>query len=229
MEHALLTHAAHVVPNSQATVHMLQEAYGLALCPDQYRVIPHGIEPVAEDQVRPFNLTRPPDVLTVLYVGRLEKRKGILDLFAAIPLVLARLPNVRFLIAGNDNSASDGFLARHGQTYAAHFAEEYRACAAQVEFLGPVSEEKLQQLYQTCDLFVAPSLYESFGLIYLEAMNYAKPVIGGRAGGIPEVIDEGVTGLLAEPEAPDSLAHALVALLQSPQKLHDWGLAGRQR
>ncbi len=90
-------------------------------------------------------------------------------------------------------------------------------------------EEQLSSLYQNCDLFVAPSLYESFGLIYLEAMNYAKPVIGCRAGGIPEVVDDGVTGRLVDPNSPKQLAEAIVTLLKSPRLLYEYGLAGRQR
>ena len=114
-------------------------------------------------------------------------------------------------------------------TYPAYFAQHYQGCAPYVQLTGAVSEETLQSLYQSCDLFVAPSLYESFGLIYLEAMNYGKPVIGCRSGGIPEVIDQGVTGLMAEPEAPVALAEAIVALLKSPVKLYEMGVAGRQQ
>jgi glycogen(starch) synthase len=159
----------------------------------------------------------------------LEKRKGILDLFQAVPLVLGRLPNVRFIIAGQDNSHHDGFQQRMGMDYVAYFAHRYGEFAPYVEFKGMVSDEMLQSLYQSCDLFVAPSLYESFGLIYLEAMNYAKPVVGCRSGGVPEVVDHDVTGLLVEPEAPRALAEAIVDLLQSPGRLRDMGMAGRQR
>jgi glycosyltransferase involved in cell wall biosynthesis len=98
-----------------------------------------------------------------------------------------------------------------------------------VEFLGAVTDERLAELYSRCDLFVAPSLYESFGLIYLEAMNYAKPVIGCRAGGIPEVVEHATTGLLVEPEAPTALAEAIEQMLGSPARLRDMGLAGRAR
>jgi glycosyltransferase involved in cell wall biosynthesis len=98
-----------------------------------------------------------------------------------------------------------------------------------VRFLGEVPEDKLNALYQSCDLFVAPSLYESFGLIYLEAMNFAKPVIGCRAGGVPEVVNDGVTGRLVDPNSPKQLAEAIVALLRSPRTLYEYGMAGRQR
>ena len=80
-----------------------------------------------------------------------------------------------------------------------------------------------------CDLFVAPSRHESFGLVYPEAMNYAKPVIGCRAGGIPEVVDRGVTGLLVAPAAPEELAKAIVELSGSPARVREMGLAARQQ
>jgi glycosyltransferase involved in cell wall biosynthesis len=234
LEQALLERAAFLVANSQATVKALQDVYSLPLAVPR-AVVAYGIAPVPDEALRPFDLARRragesgDDPLTVLFLGRLEKRKGILDLFAAIPRVLERAPGVRFVIAGADNSLADGFQAQHGMAYPAWFARQYPAAIQAVQFLGGVSEERLNQLYQECDLFVAPSLYESFGLIYLEAMNYGKAVIGCRAGGIPEVVDDGVNGLLVEPEAPAALAEAIVRLVRSPQMLHEMGLAGRRR
>lgn len=229
MEQTLLEKATYLLPNTQATMDTAQKVYGIQPDPNRYRLVPYGIVPVSDEAVRPFTSDTPPPNFTVLYLGRLEKRKGIQDLFAAIPQVLAKVANVQFIIAGADNSHRDGFQQQTGLTYAAYFQQQYAQFGSHVSFLGQVSEEKLNQLYQTCDLFVAPSLYESFGLIYLEAMNYGKPVIGCRAGGIPEVIDEGLTGLLAEPEAPDSLAEAILKMLQNPELLREMGLAGRQR
>jgi glycogen(starch) synthase len=228
LEQALLERADFLAANSQATVKALETVYHLPTSVP-CGVIPYGIAPVPDEAVRPFNIAQPPAALTVLFLGRLEKRKGILDLFGAIPRVLAEVPNVQFVIAGADNSQSDGFQTRHGMNYATWFARQHPALAASVHFLGAVSDETLNRLYQECDLFVAPSLYESFGLIYLEAMNYGKPVIGCTAGGIPEVVDNGVTGLLVEPETPVALAEAIVRLVRSPQELHDLGLAGRRR
>ncbi len=229
MEETLLRQADFIAANSEATTRALQSVYGLAAGSAPLQVIPHGIEPVSETEARPFRLAAPSPTLSVLYVGRLEKRKGILDLFAAIAAVRRQVANVRFVVAGVDNSGSDGFRRKTGMDYPAYFARTYPECVAQVTFLGAVSEEKLRSLYQSCDLFVAPSVYESFGLIYLEAMNYAKPVIGCRAGGIPEVVEEGVCGRLVDPQSPEQLAEALVALLKSPTLLYEYGVAGRQR
>ncbi|HZR83355.1 MAG TPA: glycosyltransferase [Candidatus Binatia bacterium] len=229
LEQSLLERASFLVANSHATVDAIRRVYGVAATPDRCAVIPHGIAPIDDEEVRPVPATDAARGRTILYVGRLERRKGVLDLFAAIPRVLRRHPEARFVLAGADNSHNDGFQRRMGTTYATHFLRRHPAAAHAVEFLGPVSDERLARLYAACDLFVAPSLYESFGLIYLEAMNWAKPVIGCRAGGIPEVVEHGVTGLLVEPEAPSALAEAIVSLLDSPVRLREYGLAGRGR
>ena len=208
----------------------VMEAPVTVLGRDKHEVAALAMELLAKvAAVRPFDLKRTSDKLTVLYVGRLEKRKGILDLFQAIPLLLKEVPNATFIIAGSDNSPHDGFQRRTGMDYPTYFKQKYGQLLPHVTFMGRVSDETLHELYQSCDLFVAPSLYESFGLIYIEAMNYAKPVIGCRAGGIPEVIDDGVTGLLVDPEAPKALAEAMVSLLKSPRKLYELGMAGRQQ
>lgn len=229
MEQVLINHAAFLVPNSRATAETLTRVYDVDPQSLRLAVVPHGIVPVADEEFCLRDPHHAPATPIVLYVGRLEKRKGILDLFGAIPRVLARYPQVRFVLAGRDNSRSDLFFQRAGSNYADYFARSHPELADRVQFLGEVDDATLQALYRDCDLFVAPSLYESFGLIYLEAMNYGKAVIGCQVGGIPEVVDQGVTGLLVEPAAPAALAEAMLELLQSPRRLHDMGMAGRRR
>ncbi len=229
MERALIARAHHVLPNTAATLAAARDLYGADLLDGRATIVPYGIVPVPDENICPFDVQRPPEHFTVLFVGRLEKRKGIMDLFEAIPLVLKKQPNVKFIIAGQDNSHSDGFQRRTGQSYPAYFAEHFRRYTDHVEFTGMVSDAVLQSLYRTCDVFVAPSLYESFGLIYLEAMNYAKPVVACHVGGVPEVVEHGVTGLLTDPAAPAALAEALLMFLQTPARLYEFGMAGRQR
>ena len=74
----------------------------------------------------------------------------------------------------------------------------------------------LDEAYAHCDLFVAPSRFESFGLVFVEAMRVGKAVIGCRAGGMPEVVADGLNGLLVEPGDPAGLADALVRLAGDP-------------
>lgn len=229
MEAELIQRASHVAANTKAMLAVLKDVYHLSIEATRSSVILYGSEVIDEQKIRPFDPSNPPSELTVLFVGRLEKRKGILDLFAAIPQVLAKVSSARFIIAGADNSISDGFQAKQGCDYPTYFNQQYAAQRNKVTFLGRVDEAQLQSLYQQCHLFVAPSLYESFGLIYLEAMNYAKPVIGCRAGGVPEVVEDGVTGVLVDPGAAQELAEAMIRLLTTPGKLFEMGMAGRQR
>lgn len=227
LEQILLERASYIVPISSAIHGVVQKKIGVHSVP--FAVIPPGIIPVPEEEIRPFDPKRKDGPFTILYVGRLEKRKGILTLFQSIPKVVSQVPNVRFVIAGADNSLHDGFQKKTGTTYPVFFAQNFSKYVHFVDFLGEVTDEQLHRLYQSCDIFVAPSLYESFGIVYLEAMNYAKPVIGCRTGGVPEVVENGVTGVLVAPDAPHALAEAIISLLDSPEKMREMGLMGRQR
>jgi phosphatidylinositol alpha-1,6-mannosyltransferase len=85
-----------------------------------------------------------------------------------------------------------------------------------VTFLGPVTHKQLVSEYTEADIFVLPSATEGFGLVFLEAMAHAKPVIARRAGASPEVVDHGTTGCLIENEA--ELASAIKDLLTNPAR-----------
>jgi glycogen(starch) synthase len=167
-----------------------------------------------------------PGVPTVLFVGRLEHRKGIDVLLRAIPAVLAALPAVRFRILG-DNTLTDS----HGSPPSARFMAEHAGAPwlAQVCFEGRVDDEVLRSAYAGCDLFVAPSRFESFGLVLLEAMREGKAVIACLAGGMPEVVDHGVTGLLVAPGDSTALTQAMLRLLGDAALRRQMGDAGRRR
>src|SRR5690606_10653103 len=81
---------------------------------------------------------------------------------------------------------------------------------------GYVSDEELAQLYEECDIFVAPSRYESFGLIFIEAMAHAKPVVGTNVGGIPEIIRNGENGFLFKNEDVKDLTEKIQRLVSDP-------------
>jgi len=99
MEQMLLERADHLIPNTRATLDAVKKAYSTQLVKDRYTTVPYGIVPAADEEIRPFDSECTDSALTILYVGRLERRKGILDLFEAIPLVLRKVPGVKFVIA----------------------------------------------------------------------------------------------------------------------------------
>jgi glycosyltransferase involved in cell wall biosynthesis len=228
LETEFLGRAAGIISNSEGTVTTLRKVYELDLERMPHFRATYGMVPSSDAEIRGDTETRK-DSPTVLFVGRLEKRKGILDLFEAIPAVLERHPDARFAIVGSDNSREDGFFDSHRMDYPSYFRKTYSRWTDSVDFHGFVDEDQLQDFYRECDLFVAPSLYESFGLIFLEAMNLARPVIGCRSGGPEEIIVHGETGLLIEPQDAKGLAEAISSMIESPERRRAMGLAGRNR
>lgn len=198
-----------------------QEENGLAAA--EAAIVPHGIElPPKEALLELCGDTANP---TVLYVGRMEYRKGSHMLVEAIPRVLAEFPSARFVLVGEDKPQAPG-----GRLFADYFRETCpREYWGKVEFTGYVSDERLRDLLRTCDLFVAPSLSESFGYTHLEAMSWGKAVIGCRAGATPEIVIQGEVGLLAEPNNAADLAAQLLTLLNDPSLRVRMGKAARAR
>jgi glycogen(starch) synthase len=192
----------------------------LQLASDRIQLIPLGI-PVYQDFQRQERDDSPP---TVVYLGRLEKRKGTPDLLHAIPQVLGKCPGTRFVLIGSDRAHCP-----RNRTHAQYLADEFPAeVRSQVQFLGRLPQPEVDRWLQTADVFVAPSLYESFGLIFPEAMRWGTPVIGTRVGGIPEIVTDGETGLLVEAQNPAELAGAMVRLLTNNDLRQRLGNAGRK-
>ncbi|MDA8018749.1 MAG: glycosyltransferase [Thermoanaerobaculia bacterium] len=229
LEAELLNRAAAVVSNTEATARTLERIYDFDTSDARHEIVLYGVEPVDETRLAPDpGESETEEEVTVLFVGRLESRKGILDLFEAIPKVLVQHRHVRFVLAGSDNSDHDGFADTHGVGYPAYFAHKHPELASRVEFQGYVPDDELHRLYRDSDLLVAPSLYESFGLIYLEAMNYARPAIGCSAGGPPEIITDGETGRLVPPGDSEALAQAICEIVALGPARRSLGRVGRE-
>lgn len=169
---------------------------------------------------------------TILFIGRLEKRKGVHTLINAVPFILKEIPETQILIIGRDtflNNEASLFQGSKDQSFKSMLLRNLpEFCLDNVKFLGYVESDKLDFYLKACDIFVAPSLYESAGFIYLEAMSYAKPVIGCRVGGVPEVVKDQETGFLVPPEDPVALAKAAVRLLKDYYLRKKMGLVARK-
>lgn len=164
--------------------------------------------------------------IRILFVGRLEARKGIDVLLNIAPKLLEQYKHVTIDIVGNDTIPAEDGVTFKDRLHAGPLVSTIRE---RVKFHGEVSEIALQSFYEGCDIFVAPSRFESFGLIFVEAMMFGKPVVGCRAGGMPEVIIEGKTGLLAEPGDDESLYYSLARLIEDDDLRRKLGVAGRER
>ena len=138
----------------------------------------------------------------ILSVGRLSQTKGFMYLINAMPTVLSKYPDAKLVLVG-------GGLQRPSlQDKARKLGIENS-----VIFLSRVSVERLSLLYSKATVYVQPSIYEPFGLTILEAMSMKKPIIATRVGGIPELITNGVEGILVEPKNSIQLAMGITKLL----------------
>jgi phosphatidylinositol alpha-1,6-mannosyltransferase len=155
---------------------------------------------------------------TVLCVARLSPEKGHATLLRAFARVQARVPRAVLRLAGDGpcRMALESLVRELG-------------LPAQVQFLGDLGPQALRQQYASCDVFAVVGQLESFGLTFLEANLFGKPVVAARVGGAPEAVVEGVTGLLVNPGNDDEVAAAISALLLDPQRAQAMGCAGRER
>jgi len=158
----------------------------------------------------------PKDVLVVLLVGRIVPHKGIEHFVEAARYA----PEARFLVAG------EGSLREPMKRLAASMGVSDR-----VRFVGRVSEARLPEVYAACDVFVLPSVsrLEAFGIVALEAMATAKPVIVADIPGVREMIVDGVDGLLADPVNSLDLADKIRRLLADPDARRAMGQRGREK
>ena len=197
-----LTRLGHVVAPSQAMADFLL-AHGFS--PRLLHVIPLGVEPGA------VRAAREQDVLVAGVSANLEYWKGIDLLIEAARLVDAP---VRLEIFGTGSLREA--LERQAE-----------AGGVDARFHGYVADvrARLPQL----DVLVQPSRADNLPLSILEAMATGLPVIGTRVGGIPELVVDGVTGFVVEPESPRALANALEQLAASPERLEELGRNGAER
>lgn len=166
------------------------------------------------DQVAPLGQR---EMGTVLFLGRLGKRKGTYDLLEAAALAVMNVPNLRLLLGGDGEL--DGIRAR---------AREL-GIADRVELLGWVRGDEKQRLLDHAMVYALPSYHEGLPMSILEAMAAGLPILSTPIAGIPEAVTSGVEGLLVEPGDVSALANALRMMLTDAVKCRAMGEAARRK
>ena len=159
----------------------------------------------------------------VTFVGRLEPRKGVLDLAQAIPMIRKQLPSLQFRFIGRDMPSGRGKRS---------CAEEIRKITrgdSRVEILPAQTTEEVYRKYGEADICCFPSHWESFGLVVLEAMAAGRAVIVTKGSGMAEIVEEKKTGLLVEPHNPEELAEAICRLAKDKEWRSSLGEAARAK
>jgi phosphatidylinositol alpha-mannosyltransferase len=189
--------------------------------PGPYKIIPNGIDCArfAAPHVAPierFADGRP----NILYVGRMDKRKGFRYLMRAFPYIKQAIPEARLLVVGAFTDKDKAPFVRYAR--ALHLRS--------VHFIGPVSREDLPRYYRTATIFCAPAIgFESFGIILLEAMAAGVPVIASDIAGYRCVLTDQQEGALVPPQDEQAIARAAIELLKSPERRAQMGEAGRRK
>ncbi len=173
--------------------------------PGEYTIIPNGVDVERFSRARPF-----PEFadgrISLLYVGRMEPRKGPKWLFKALPRIFEEVPECHMTVVGS------GPLTRYYRSFIP------RSIRDRVDFRGYVSGSTLARLYASADIYCSPATGgESFGIVLLEAMAARAAIVASSIPGYEAVLDDGTTGLLARPTSPASIAAAVIRLARDEE------------
>jgi len=180
------------------------------LDPRRIRIIRN---PIDTAQFHPSDSAAGARSRTILFAGHLQWFKGVSVLAAAVPRVLGKHPEARFLFVGNDTRSAPG-----GGSLKAYVEKELRAAGAldRTRFVDPVPAAELVRYYHECAGLVLPSFQEVYGNVVAEAMACGRPCVVTNTVGAAELVVSGKSGFVVPPNDPDALAHALGELLDLP-------------
>ena len=158
------------------------------------------------------------DSPSILSVSRLSEWKRIDRIIEAMPRVVSKIPKARYIVVGSgeDEEYLKGLAASS-------------SVRESIMFLGPLTGDEKFECFDRCDIFALTSEGEGFGIVYMEAMGFGKPVIGGRSSGTLEAIADGENGLLVDSNNVEEIADAIVELLENPDEARRLGENGRRR
>jgi phosphatidylinositol alpha-mannosyltransferase len=185
--------------------------------PAEYTIIPNGIDTHHfNNHVAPFE-TFMDGKINILFVGRMEKRKGFDYLWKAYRLVKQEVPDCRLIAVG------PGIRLRN--KYEKRIA---RSGLSDVVFTGYAAYNDLPRYYKTADIVCFPNTgWESFGVVLLEAMATTKPIIASAIDGFTSVLTDGVEGIAVPPRDEDKLAEAIIRLIKDEKLRQDMGARGK--
>jgi len=205
--------ADHIIAISKNTKKQLDETYRFDS--NKLSLIPHGVDTDRFYPRKESHEAVSPNKTSFLFVGRLASRKGVSRVIKA--LTMFRGEKVELLVAGS---------GRHKERLKR--LAGIQGVSNRVRFLGYVPDDELPQLYSSADVFVFPSRYEGFGLVFLEAMACGTPVIGTPVGGVPDVIENGETGFVIDEEI-NSLSERLRYCHENPKRVQEMSNSARQK
>ncbi len=191
--------------------------------PARLMIQPMGVDTDMLAPAGPYLPVQPGAPLRLFSCGRLNIVKGHQDLMAAMRLLLDQGRDVQLAIAGEDDAGGTGYR----QPLTARIAE--LGLQDNVRLLGAIDAETVKAHIQAAHIFALASWHEPLGVALMEAMACGIPTIGTDAGGVPELIRDGIDGVLVPPKDPAALAASIAALADDPDRARALAVAGRAR
>jgi len=180
----------------------------------EVHVVPFGIDCQVFRPTERINMT---STVTLGFVKHLRIKYGPEYLIRAMSLIVAEYPRTQLLMVGSGGLRSQ-LEALTGQL----------GLTGNISFLDAVEHRQVPEVLKNVDIFVMPSIREEFGVAAVEAQAMEIPVVATKVGGIPEVVRDGITGILVEPRNPEQLAAAIIELIENPEKRKEMGKEGRK-
>jgi len=219
LEKDIIKNASMIISLAEKEKNDLINLYGAPA--EKIAVIPGGVNlkqfvNIPRDKAREklsFNETN----FILLYIGRLEWRKGIGTLISATKLLKNEIPNIKTIIVGGRIYGKQKNIEDFKEYQRLLKKAEEEGVKELIQFVGAVDNGQLPLFYSAADIFVIPSYYEPFGLVTLEASACKVPIIASRVGGLETIIQDGENGFLFEPRNPLDLKEKVLQLQKSKE------------
>ena len=211
-EWMLTYESSEVIVNSNYMKSELQRLFGLPY--EKINVVPNGVNINLFNGIdRDYNFRRQfamDNEKIILFIGRLVYEKGVQNLIAAMPKILANYHDAKLIVAG-----------KGGMIDELKAEVDSLGLGNKVYFTGYLSSTNVQKMYKCADISVFPSTYEPFGIVALEAMLSGTPVVVSDIGGLNEIVDHGINGMKSYAGNPNSLADSILTLLFDQKMCND--------
>jgi glycosyltransferase involved in cell wall biosynthesis len=226
-ERMLWSSADRLLVVSEAVKRDVTQFYGVD--PERIRVVYNGVDvdkfSPGEGGPLPSQMGTLVGKRVILFVGHFGLRKGIFYVIRAMKRVRTEFPDAHLVCVGG----TPAWLGRTDYTQMLRKEMERNQVDGCVTLLDAVKNTELVEFYRHSEIFVLPTYYEAFPKVVVEAMACGKPVVATRTGGIPELVNDGETGLLVPFGSPEALSEKLTTLLQDGDMRSDMGRRGRER